>query len=446
MTFIRAACLLTVAFLISVCSGALSANQGACETLAFFSPHNSEDKARISVSGWHCYWKDGLRIDSPQKNLTFKGNLSIFVDGGFIGVDETLDHDFANLDGSELTFRRLRLSAFGTIYEWMQIKIDIDWANVQDIKDDWFRFTKLPMVGHLTVGHMKEPFSFEESTSGASRTFMEKALPVDAFSPGRNIGISRYTPFLNQRATWGAGAFLNTGSFANAGQANDRIDEANGFGITGRITGLPWYEDDGKQLLHLGLSYRHDFRDADDTGFPLRIRARPESALTDQRLIDTGPIYASGVDLFNTELAVVHGPFSLQGEYFHSFADANTQGDPSFWGYYLQCSLFLTGEHRTYNTRSGVFSRLQPNHPFRPGKDVCGAWEIGVRFSYADLNDKIIKGGKEHNLTAGLNWYLDTNIRFVFNYVRAVVEDRERQPAVQDGRADIFQGRFQIDF
>ncbi|MBC8460533.1 MAG: hypothetical protein H8D67_21320 [Deltaproteobacteria bacterium] len=69
-----------------------------------------------------------------------------------------------------------------------------------------------------------------------------------------------------------------------------------------------------------------------------------------------------------------------------------------------------------------------------------------MRLSYIDLNGEAIRGGKEHNITTGLNWYLSKNTRFMFNYIRAKAKDRESPPPIEDGIADIFQVRFQIIF
>jgi phosphate-selective porin OprO/OprP len=395
---------------------------------------------------WHYYWKDGLRIDSPDKNFTMKINLSVFVDGGKISADDGLDRAFPELDGSDLDFRRFRISGFGTIYDWAEFKLDVDFANIREIKDNYIRFIQFSHFSPLTLGHMKEPFSLEQWASGKAITFMERALPVEAFAPSRNIGIRHYKTALDERVTWGAGAFLNTGSFGDLGQTKDQISDANGWNITGRITYLPLYEGDGRRLLHLGLSYSHLFRDENDPDFREGSRTLPETRLTDDRLVNTGEFLTDSTDLINLEFAMIKGPLSLQGEYFHAFENASALGDPDFWGFYLFGSYFLSGEHRNYGTASGTFYRLEPKYDFHFGQKGWGAWELAARFSFVDLNDEAVKGGKEANFTAGLNWYFTRNTRFMFNYVRAYVKDRRTPPAVDSGHAHIFQARFQIEF
>ena len=71
---------------------------------------------------------------------------------------------------------------------------------------------------------------------------------------------------------------------------------------------------------------------------------------------------------------------------------------------------------------------------------------MGLRHSFIDLNDEGIKGGKERNITLGINWYLNPNMRMMFNYIRAKVEDRSNSRVVDDGTVNIFQARFQISF
>jgi len=93
----------------------------------------------------------------------------------------------------------------------------------------------------------------------------------------------------------------------------------------------------------------------------------------------------------------------------------------------------------------GFFSGISPRPRFSLQNREWGSVELAARYSFIDLNDKDIKGGKEENFTLGLNWYLSPNSRFMFNYIRANVEDRA-EPQIDDGSADIYQARFQINF
>jgi phosphate-selective porin OprO/OprP len=92
-------------------------------------------------------------------------------------------------------------------------------------------------------------------------------------------------------------------------------------------------------------------------------------------------------------------------------------------GAYVQASWFATGEYRAYKTKSGTFGRVSPKAPFDPSKGDWGAVEIAARYSFLDLNNNTIRGGEEQNFTAGVNWYLYSNLRLTLNYVYADVKD-----------------------
>jgi phosphate-selective porin OprO/OprP len=246
--------------------------------------------------------------------------------------------------------------------------------------------------------------------------------------------------------TWAVGAFLNTGSFSRVGDSKNQLSVAHGWDFTARVTGLPYYEDQGRGLLHLGLSYTHQVRGDAISDSQVQFRARPESRLTHDRLVDTGLFSTNWQGMINPELAIVSGPFSLQGETYLTYVDTDTEGDPWFWGFYVFGSYFLTGESRHYTTSEGVFSQVTPNRNFHFTEEGWGAWELALRFSYIDLNDAGINGGREHNITAGLNWYLTSDTRFMFNYIRARVKDRDTPPSVDNGLSHIFQVRFQMEF
>ncbi|MCP4578386.1 MAG: hypothetical protein GY846_19105, partial [Deltaproteobacteria bacterium] len=314
--------------------------------------------------GFHYYFKDGFRSESPGGRLKIKIGGEARLDGGYLGANDTLKRTFSDLPGWKGNFRELKVRLSGSLYENWKFQFDMDFANVRQIKDIWISYGKIPFIGEAKVGHTKVPFSLEGFMSNADRTFMEIALPVEAFFPGRNIGILCQNTALNDRMTWAAGYFLLTGSFSDVADATDYLSNAFGSSVTFRVTGLPRYEDDGKNFLHLGFSYSHQFRDYTREDSQLKLRAHPESRLTDDTFVNTGQFYTEAADLIGYEAAIVQGPLSIQGELFQVFTNAESVGDPKFWGGYVYGSYCLTGEHRPYDRSKGIFKGVVPNKDF----------------------------------------------------------------------------------
>ena len=80
----------------------------------------------------------------------------------------------------------------------------------------------------------------------------------------------------------------------------------------------------------------------------------------------------------------------------------------------------------------------------RVSRGGFGAWEIAARYSVLDLDHGRLRGGTEHNATIGLNWYPDTNVRVLANYIHAFgdnVNGTNRRASV-----DIVQVRLQIAY
>jgi len=261
-----------------------------------------------------------------------------------------------------------------------------------------------------------------------------------AFSPGRNFG-ALAVGNRGGALTWSFGYFLNTGSLSFDGQSKDQLSAGNGIDLAIRITDLVQYQDDGRRLTHLGFSWSHGFRDGDREDPNAQLRTRPESFLTDVRLVDTGNLVNHRRDLIAIEAAWLNGPLSFQGEYFHAFTKSTEHLD--FGGWYLSGSYVLTGETRKYRRAGGGFGEIKPVRSFHLSTGGWGALELALRYSSVDLNDKSVRGGKERNVTVGLNWYLTRKIRFMANYIYVNVKDRD-EPPVSSGDANIFMARFQV--
>ncbi len=387
-------------------------------------------------------WKDGLRLETDDGRFKLRVGGRIQMDAAWFDQDSRLQYTAGDEEnGAE--FRRARLLLQGSIYDNIFYQAEYDFAGDDsdpDFRDTYIGLRNIPVVGAIQLGHFREPMGLERLTSSTRATFMERALP-NVFAPARNLGIMVSNHALNKRLAWAAGVFKDVDDFPS----DDDSDEDGGASVTARLSGVPWYAREGRRLLHLGAAY--SYREPDDAS--VRYRTSPESHLALRYLDTNGPnsygldtARVDQVDLWGLETALVCGPFSVQGEYLHSDVDTRLAGERDFYGYYIYASYFLTGEHRPYKLGNGVFGRVHPRRNFAlQGPHGWGAWEIALRYSYLDLNSGPIRGGKEDNWTLGLNWYLNPNTRFTWNYVLADIDNPPYR-----GDLGVLQCRFEVDF
>ena len=366
--------------------------------------------------------KGGLEIATYDGNFSFELGGRLMIDAGSYDKDK---NELGN--GTEL--RRARLDLDGTIFADWGYAFGVDFAGGDaDVKNAYVSYDGF-WPTQIIVGQFKEPFSMEELSSSKNITFMERALPNE-FAPGHHIGIGIDMP----RETWTAALGLFGEAFGD-----DVDDEGNeGWAATGRVTFASIHSD--TRALHLGAAASYRKTDSERV---VKFNARPESHLTDIKYVDTGKIkYVDGLIKYGLEAAGVFGPLSLQGEYILTEANRrNGFQDAEFRGWYLQGSWFITGESRPYKIDKGVFGQVEPRNKY-------GAVEVAVRYSTIDLTDDLIMGGEEENITLGLNWYINPQIRLMANYI--MVENDEDAnadgDAIGDDDPNAFQFRFQLAF
>lgn len=385
--------------------------------------------------------KGALKFETKDGDFKARIGGRIYVDSAWYSNSRKTFSDGTKLElGNGTEVRSARLFMSGTVWENWHYKGQYDFAeNDAKVKDAYIRYTGLDSVLgfplDLTVGHFKEPFTLEDNISSKYISFMERALPVGAFRLNRNIGFTAKSYGKVMEGGWATHA----GIF---GTGVDDPDDGNneGYGWVGRGSFAPIAKKD--IAFHIGASV--EYRKL--KGEEFKLRSRPEAHTADERLVSATFNDPDTIFRYGIETSGVWGPFSAQAEYIAADVDSNsepTEPGGDFDGWYAYMTWFLTGESRPYKAKDGSFGRVKPNTIV--GKGGWGAWEVATRFSYLNLNDGLVKGGREKNWTFGLNWYATPNIRFMANYILTDV-DRSFDDRKQDISPNIFQVRGQVDF
>ncbi len=391
-------------------------------------------------------WADGLQLESANKQFHFHfGGVGQIDSVWYIGPASA----FNNAGGSSSTvqnssatlLRRAILQADGDLFGQFDYSIQFDFANASNDNDGeqsptfgnltssptplnvWLQIRDVPVLGYVRFGNQDKTIGMENNTAASNLPFMERSDNQDAFygpfDNGFSLGIAAWNWTTNERVTWRYGIFRPaTNAFGVA---------LNKYTIGARVTALPWYADEGRELIHLGLGYWGGEIVQDELRDRARVLLRNAPGFTVPILVDTMEVPGSHQYTLGPEFALVLGSLTVQAEYAGQFLteavapNGQQEGTVFYHGGYVEALYFLTGEYQPYDRRAGVFDRVIPLHDYhlKSGDSywACGAWQVGARFGFLDLNDKDIQGGTVYDWTLGLNWFLNPNMKCQFNWI-----------------------------
>lgn len=352
-----------------------------------------------------------------------------FNDGTELAATGNIAYDWNNFSGDIENADAVRRKEFGATLKKKGVYDAMVYYDFQS--DTWldvfFRVESKALfgtdIGRFRVGYMKTPVGLDANTSSRAGSFMEFAMPVQAFYPGRRTGVEWFM----ERPAY----LLQAGAYGGKDLQGDNPGTMQAL----RAVWTPVKA--AGNVLHLGLAVSQEnprgWRDGRDVHHEAtaRLRARPEAGLTDLRLVDSGALVtADKINRAGLEGIWIRGPFSLQGEALQATIKRDGLPDYTGDGQYLMGSWVLTGESRPY--AAGGVANIKPARPY-------GAVELLARYSRLDLDDGAILGGREHNWTIGANWYLTSHFKFQANYVKADASRRgvHRTPEIFEVRAQV---------
>ncbi len=362
-------------------------------------------------------WQDGFFLQSPSGDFKLKLRGYAQADGRFFAEE---DGDTGN---ATFTMRRVRPILEGTVYKYFDFRIMPDFGGGNTVLQDAYADIRYFPYASLRAGKFKPPVSLERLQSGAEMTFIERSI-LQNLVPNRDVGVQLYGDLLEGALGYQVGIF--NGSFD--GEAGRDVDLNDDKDFAGRVFTIPFKNTDIDPLKGFGFGLAGTFGHQNGeslTGLQYKTAGRSNYFLynADARVVSRGDHWRVVPQLY-----YYFGPFGLMGEYAvsHQVVEGTAGGaaraDYDATGWFLQASWVLTGEDNTYKS-------VTPINNFDPRQGRWGAFEIGARVANTDLDDdpfetqvttfRLTRGTPTAwAYTAGLNWYLNKNFKFQFNYER----------------------------
>jgi phosphate-selective porin OprO/OprP len=366
------------------------------------------------------YWDSGLWFRPHYTNFRMKIGGQAQIDTAGLASNDTQPVEF----DASVEWRRARIYTLGSFGRRWSFKFQWDFADSRSpsLTDAWigFDFGVWGRNIHLRSGRFSTTFGLENDGSSNDLLFMEQGL-TSTFVPPQETGVLLHSESPVDRVDF---------SFSSSADELECII-CSVTGVTGAYTASIKFGREDRRL-HFGFNYSRRWTDE-----AVNYAQRPESHLAPV-FVDTGAFLGERIDAALAEGAYLDGAFSLQSEYAIARVKRSELEAPVFHAYYVSASYALTGEARPYGENRGTIHRIRPKREMGDGSGGLGAFEIAARFSYIDLNDKDITGGKLADVTFAFNWYPTYPTRVSFNVIRA---DREPWDPVW-----IFQGRIQLTF
>lgn len=392
---------------------------------------------------------NGLVVRSADTN--FLMNLH-----GYVQADARFYLNEHNPANDTFLLRRVRPILEGTVFDKFDYRLMLDFGsgNVSSssagnnaLLDDAYLNARFWPEAQLQVGKFKSPVGLERLQSTAELLFLETGFATQ-LTPNYDLGVEIHNNLFNSPINYAVGVF--NGASDAASTDADTTDE--GKDVAGRLFFQPFLRSDYDALNKLGFGAGGSLGHHEG---PLPSYKTPGQ----QTFFSYASSVSAGGDQYRIDPQFFYywGPFGLLGEYIlssqkvRSSSSAKTaRFDNTAWQ--LEASYFLTGDNNSF--RSTSRNSFRPAHPFTFGGDGWGAFEFVARVGQLSLDRAAFptyaSSGSAREATSwgvGLNWYLNSNLRFYFDFESTRFEGGSKSPTALTARDErALLGRVQFSF
>ena len=359
-------------------------------------------------------WRDGFYIQSEKGDFRLQVGALAHLDGRFAPGDD------GGAVNDTFFLRRLRPYLRGRIAQRFEFFFNPDFGGGSLVVQDAYVDTVFAPALRVRVGKAKSPFGFERLHTVSQLLFFERAMPTSV-APNRDLGVQVLGDTFGGRLSY-LGGVLNG---VPDGTSSD-IDNGDSKDFIGRIILKPFATREASPLQQLSIAL------SGSAGGQSGAAALPSfrTVSIQQPYFSYSGAAADGVRTrYSPQLFYYFKAFGGWAEYVHSevpirkgaFFDDIAHDSWQVAGWFV-----LTGE-----TPTDATAAVRPKANFDFGNGHYGALQLAARYHVLHIDRRAITEGlaaagssrKAEAWTAGLNWYLTPNFKYVFNFERTVFDD-----------------------
>jgi phosphate-selective porin OprO/OprP len=339
----------------------------------------------------------GASIKSGNGEYEFKLRGLVQGDARFF------DNDVAN-DG--FLFRRIRPTIEGSLGKLVGFRITPEFAGDNASIVDAYVDLKFDPAFTVRAGKIKSPVGLERLQSGNATALIERTFPTE-LAANRELGVQAQGELADGKVSYAVGVYNG----APDGRDGATTNPDDKFEFAGRVFFEP------VKGIGFGIAGSTGEKEGSGNNFLPRYRSQGQQQFFNYR----SSVVADGNHTrFSPQGYVYRGPFGLLAEYIESRQElvaGGVRADLTNTAWQGTVSWVLTGEDAS-------FRGVRPASPFKPGSSL-GAFELVGRYGVLDIDndafpvfaDPAVAATKASGWSAGVNWYLNNNLKLVLNYL-----------------------------
>lgn len=376
--------------------------------------------------------KDATTASASDKGFSlkkgdteFKFNALVQLDGRWFIDDSRSTVAATNTirNAETFTFRRIRPTFQGSIGKLVGYRLTPEFAGSSATIVDAYLDLKFDPAATVRVGKVKGPVGLERLQGGGSTAFIERGLPTE-LAPNRETGVQLQGALFEKSLNYTVGLYNGTRDGEDGGATdNNGLKEVAARVFYEPVTGIGFGVGGSHGSKEGPQEAPRSYSTPDRLGSGIAYVALAPAAGP----FTSGVHYDGDATRISPQGYVYSGSFGLLGEYIISKYElrniaTGSTGKISNEAWQLVTGFVVTGEDAS-------FSGVKPKTPYEIGKPGWGAVELVARYGELELDGDgraVAQGGLGfftptstsdiQNLAAGVNWYLNNNVKLSLNY------------------------------